>query len=183
MHIRPARSTDVAAIARVHVDSWRTTYEGIVPGAFLAQLSYRQRAQLWQSVLACPAPNTAVYVAADASGDIVGFASAGPERSGKTTYVAELYAIYILQSYQGQGIGRQLMAAVAKRLVEAGMTSLLLWVLAANPSRRFYEALGGQPVSEKTVTIGGVPLLEVSYGWPDVHRLLGEPPGDTSAAP
>jgi GNAT superfamily N-acetyltransferase len=183
MHIRPANSTDVAAIARVHVDSWRTTYHGIVPSAFLAQLSYSQRAQLWQTVLSCPAPNTCVYVAADASGNLVGFASGGPERSGNTPYMAELYAIYLLQPYQGQGIGQQLMAAVVKRLVEMGMNSLLLWVLAENPSRRFYEALGGQPVSEKTVTIGGVSLLEVSYGWQDVHWLLGESKRDQSAAP
>jgi GNAT superfamily N-acetyltransferase len=156
----------------VHVDSWPTTYHGIVPSDFLAKLSYTQREQLWYDVLSRPALNTFVYVATEASGNVVGFASAGPERSGNTAYMAELYAIYLLKAFQGQGIGRQLVAAVVKRLVEAGMTSLLLWVLADNPSRRFYAALGGQPVSEKTVTIGGVPLLEIGYGWRDARMLM-----------
>jgi hypothetical protein len=55
------------------------------------------------------------------------------------------------------------------------MTALLLWVLAENPARRFYERLGGQPVSTKTVTIGGVPLTEVAYGWLDARTIIALP--------
>jgi hypothetical protein len=58
------------------------------------------------------------------------------------------------------------------RLIQDGVTALLLWVLAENPARKFYERLGGQPVYEKTVTIGGVPLIEVAYGWRDAQALL-----------
>jgi FR47-like protein len=57
------------------------------------------------------------------------------------------------------------------RLIQEGMTALLLWVLAANPARKFYERLGGQPVYEKTVTIGGVPLIEVAYRWRNAHTI------------
>jgi hypothetical protein len=52
------------------------------------------------------------------------------------------------------------------------MTALLLWVLAENLSRTFYERLGGRPVDEKTVNIGGVPLIEVAYGWLDSQILI-----------
>ena len=45
MLIREASPTDAAAIARVHVDSWRTTYAGIVPADYLANLSYTRREQ------------------------------------------------------------------------------------------------------------------------------------------
>ncbi len=40
--LREANVLDAAAIAKVHVDSWRTTYAGVVPEDFLAQLSYEQ---------------------------------------------------------------------------------------------------------------------------------------------
>ena len=33
--IRPDDVSDAVAIARVHVDSWRTTYAGIVPDDYL----------------------------------------------------------------------------------------------------------------------------------------------------
>ena len=107
----------------------------------------------------------------------MGFVSGGPERSGDTLYTGELYAIYLLASYHGQGIGQQLASALVTRLIQAGMTTLLLWVLAANPARKFYERLGGQPVYEKTVTIGGLPLVEVAYGWRDARAIAGMPNG------
>jgi ribosomal protein S18 acetylase RimI-like enzyme len=170
--IRTARVDDAAAIATVHVESWRTTYKGIVPDDFLARLSYEQRGQFWRQVLTEPGSASFVYVADDGPGQVVGFVSGGPERSGDTLYTGELYAIYLFASYQGQGIGRQLVSTLVTRLMQEGMTALLLWVLAANPARQFYERLGGQHVYEKTVTIGGVPLLEIAYGWRDARTII-----------
>ncbi len=41
--VRDATSADAPAIARIHIDSWRSTYRGIVPHEYLAELSYRER--------------------------------------------------------------------------------------------------------------------------------------------
>jgi GNAT superfamily N-acetyltransferase len=172
MLIRPATPTDAAAIARVHVDSWRTTYAGIVPADYLDHLSYAQREQFWHDIFANPAPSGCVYVAEHDTGALLGFASGGPERSGDTVYRGELYAIYLLARYQRQGLGRRLTLAVAQRLLQCGLPSMLIWVLAANPGRAFYAALGGQPVYEKNVTIGAAQLREVAYGWPDLHGFV-----------
>ncbi len=54
------------------------------------------------------------------------------------------------------------------------MTSMKVWVLADNPFRAFYEALGGKYVSEKEIVIGGAPLIEVAYGWNELNVLLGQ---------
>jgi ribosomal protein S18 acetylase RimI-like enzyme len=175
VHIRPATAHDAAAIANVHVESWRTTYKGIVPDDFLAGLSDAPREQIWRQVLINPGSPSFVYVAEGGRGQVVGFVSGGPERRGHPVYTGELYAIYLLAAYQGQGIGRQLVRSLTSRLRREGLTALLLWVLAENPSRIFYERLGGRPVEEKTVTIGGVPLVEVAYGWLDSRALI-EPP-------
>jgi GNAT superfamily N-acetyltransferase len=112
MLIREASPTDAAAIARVHVDSWRTTYAGIVPADYLANLSYARREQFWCDLFSTPTPAGCVYVAAQETGEIVGFASGGPERSGNVVYRGELYAIYLLAPYQRQGLGRRLTMAV-----------------------------------------------------------------------
>jgi hypothetical protein len=82
MPIREAGITDAATIARVHVDSWRTTYVGIVPIDYLAGLSYEQREEKWRRILSMPAGLECVYVAEDATGNVIGFACGGPERSG-----------------------------------------------------------------------------------------------------
>jgi hypothetical protein len=50
MHIREATMADVAAIARVHVESWRATYKGLLPDGYLANLTYEQREPLWREI-------------------------------------------------------------------------------------------------------------------------------------
>jgi hypothetical protein len=41
---------------------------------------------------------------------------------------------------------------------------MAVWVLALNPFRKFYEALGGEPISEQTIERGGQSFLAVAYG-------------------
>jgi|SRR5262245_33269977 len=170
MIIREAHSADAPAIGRVQVDSWRTTYAGLVPADYLASLSYEQQGQVWECSISSLSRAAAMYVAA-ATGEVVGFAHSGPERSGNQTYTGELYAIYLLAAYQRQGVGRQLTGAVAKGLLHHGLSSMLVWVLAANPSRACYEALGGQQVAEQEIRIGAARLTEVAYGWRDIRGL------------
>jgi GNAT superfamily N-acetyltransferase len=176
VEIRAAHPSDAAAIAKVHVDSWRTTYRGIVPDDFLAALSYEQREGMWCDILSPPSRSSFVYVAEDPCGHIVGFASGGPARDADPDYTGELYAIYVLQDQQRHGLGRRLIGAVVRRLIQAGMTSLLVWVLADNPARKFYEALGGQYVYDKRVSIGNARLVEVAYGWRDARILAAGMP-------
>ena len=98
VQIREASVPDAAAIAKVHVDSWRTTYTGVVPDDFLAQLSYEQRVRTWRDVLSTHGVTEFVFVAEAEASNIVGFASGGPDRSGNTDYKGELYAIYLLEA-------------------------------------------------------------------------------------
>ncbi len=174
MLIRKARPDDAPAIARVHVDSWRTTYAGIVSSEFLAALSYGQRERMWSDFLSSPTSQNVVHVAEAADGDVDGFASAGPEREGDNLYKGEVYALYLLQSHQRQGIGSMLFRASAKELHRQGIASMLIWVLAANPARKFYEAAGGKYVRERQIEIGSQLLVEVAYGWDelDMRALL-----------
>jgi ribosomal protein S18 acetylase RimI-like enzyme len=173
VRIREANSTDAPAIARVHVDSWRTTYRGIVPDDYLAKLSYERRTNQWAQGLGDPESREFHYVAEDASDGVVGFVSGGPERSGDLTYTGELYRIWLLERHQRRGIGRQLVHATVERLAEAGSRSMLVWVLADNASRGFYEALGGQFVRHGQTEIGGGLFDQVAYGWSDTAKIGG----------
>ena len=173
MRIREATLDDVPGIARVHVDTWRTTYSGIVPAEYLAGLSYEQRESRWRENLSSQGDGSFTLVA-DADGSVVGFAGGGPERDTTPGYDGELYGLYVLAAYQRQGIGRELTLTVARRLAADGFRAMIIWVLKDNlKARAFYEAMGGVPVSEKTITIGGSELIEVAYGWPGLtHWLL-----------
>jgi ribosomal protein S18 acetylase RimI-like enzyme len=169
-----ARPQDIPAIAKVHVDSWRTTYRGIVASEFLASLSYEESERMWLNGLASSTHPVSLLVAETADGAVVGFAAGGPEREGDPNYQGEIYAIYLVQNYQRRGIGSALFKACVRELERRGFTSLLLWVLKANPARRFYETLGGKFLREKEIPIGNERLVEVAYGWTDT-RTTPEP--------
>jgi len=171
MHIREASLDDVPGIARVHVDTWRLAYVDIVPAEYLAGLSYEQRESRWRENLSSQGDGSFTLVA-DADGSVVGFTGGGPERNNIPGYDGELYGLYVLAAYQRQGIGRELMLTVARRLAADGFKAMILWVLKDNlKARAFYETMGGVPAGEKTITIGGAELVDVAYGWPDIRAI------------
>lgn len=169
MIIRKAHPNDAAGIAKVQVDSWRTTYKGIVPDDFLQQLSYEKREEVWREAT----KSTLVFVAEEENGQIVGFICGGKERSGKYEgYDGELYAIYILKEYQDRGIGTLLVKELSKAMSESGFRSMIVLVLDENPATYFYEALGGKLIGYDEIEIGGMPLKERVYGWRELRNLL-----------
>ena len=70
--IRRATARDAPAIARVRVDSWRTTYRGMIPDAYLDGMQVEASTALWDRVLTA-GPNTTCVFVAEHGTDIVGF--------------------------------------------------------------------------------------------------------------
>lgn len=169
--IRPARLDDAEGIARVQVESWRTTYVGIMPDDLLANMKAEDRLEMWRRPLSNPESRSVIYVA-EADSQVIGFAAGGPERTEHAVYKTEIYAIYLLQAYQGQGIGRKLVQAVVRQLVDRGYSTMLIWVAAKNPATHFYASLGGQPFDRKADTFGGAEIEEIAYGYDDLKKLI-----------
>jgi ribosomal protein S18 acetylase RimI-like enzyme len=172
-NIRPALIQDARSIAEVHVESWKTTYRGILPESLLSSLSIEKREQFWRDLLTSPQPNSITLVGCDASGRVVGFVSGGSERTGKLGCDGELYAVYLLQTAQRRGLGTLLVRRFVSELSERGFASMAVWVLALNPSRKFYEALGGEVIREQPIESGGESFQEIAYGWRDLSRFGG----------
>jgi ribosomal protein S18 acetylase RimI-like enzyme len=164
--IREAIPEDASGIAQVHIQSWQTSYRGMVPDEVLDNLSIKRREGYWQQITSGSEILHFVFVAENEQEEVVGFASGGRSRQESLPFAGELYAIYLLEAYKRQGIGIKLFQAAIERLIVEGIDSMMLWVLADNyPARRFYEKMAGKYVTEQTITIGGKELLEVAYGW------------------
>ncbi|MBD1373150.1 GNAT family N-acetyltransferase [Hazenella sp. IB182357] len=163
MRIRKATLHDARGISQVHVSSWRSTYQGIVEDSYLENMKVEERLLLWETALANPP--YIIYVAENINGEVVGFACGGQERSQKYDADGEVYAIYILEPYQRQGLGRALITEVRQDLVAAQYHTMLIWVLEQNPARPFYEALGGKAVATETLQIGNRQFKEMAYVW------------------
>lgn len=165
-NIRPALAADALAIAEIHVESWRTTYQGILPQTYLDALSVPAREECWAKTLNAPQPDMIALAAQDTgSRRVVGFLCGGRERTGQLGCDAELYAIYVLREFQGKGLGLLLVNRLGHELSTRGFGSLAVWVLAANPSRHFYERLGAEVLGEQGIELAGQSFTEVAYGW------------------
>jgi ribosomal protein S18 acetylase RimI-like enzyme len=167
--IRQATSADARAIARLDVETWQAAYPGVLSSRYLVGLSERRREVGWRSVILHEPRD--VRVAVDAGGAIVGFGSCGPSR-GERDFAGEVFTLYVEPDRHNEGIGRRLLIALFRRLVAAGRDSAILWVLRDNPSRFFYERLGGRQVSRRTLNVGGAAVAALAYGWPDLPGFL-----------
>lgn len=145
---RDATPEDAAGIARMHVDAWRAGYAHILPADALAALSVPQRTASWARALTKQASeDTGQWtLVADSEGEIVGFASGGPNRAPEPAGASELYGLYVAPSHWERGVGSRLIEASLERLREGGDELAVLWVLEDNErARRFYRRRGWSP--------------------------------------
>lgn len=171
--IRPAKVEDAPGIARVHISSWRETYPGILPDSLLTSISLVERTARWHSNLTDATNPIATFVAAEPSREIVGFASCGPTEQSIPGYLGEFRAIYLLRRAQRRGLGRRLMAEMARHLLDQSYPSATLWVAEGNGrARAFYEALGGENLGGEERMFFGHKLESVAYGWRDLMALV-----------
>jgi GNAT superfamily N-acetyltransferase len=163
--IRLARPEDAAAIASIYVDSWRDTYAGILPASGLLKMSKADQTAGWTRTIKHSNLRNPVLVASDDKSRIYGFASAGVSRDKSLPYEGEIYALYVAPGRTGQGMGTALMSSVFRLFSKANYGGIVIWALAANPSRFFYEAMGGQLIAERHHPMWGETLREAGYGW------------------
>src|SRR6185503_7349392 len=128
--------------------------------------------------------STAVFVAAASGADvpqgsgsrIIGFATAGRSRiseiAGRHLAEGEVETLYVLDDWRDRGVGRKLMRVAAGHLAEAGCRSCFVWVLQANPSRWFYQRLGGKAAADAVIQFAGQKVPQTAFVWDPIERLL-----------
>jgi GNAT superfamily N-acetyltransferase len=157
---------DAEALARLHVESWRSAYRGILPDAFLDGSLEENRLQLWRQRAALPSDQRPLVLTARLDAVLVGFACVFPGADGR--WGALLDNLHVLPELRGQRIGARLFEMARRRPYAAGANGrLYLWVLEANAgARRFYERHGGVPADRIIADVAtGIKAAEVRYVW------------------
>ena len=182
--VRRARPSDAPLIGAVHVAAWRSTYPGILPEAYLARLSVvRHVAQYDRQIRS----GGGVYVAVASGPDVpegaaprlVGFTTVGRGRGklpGGCSADGEIETLYVLDDWRDRGVGRRLIRTGAAHLAAAGSRAAFLWVLSSNPSRWFYERLGGRAVAHSQTSVAGVSVPQTAFAWDPIERLIATSP-------
>jgi ribosomal protein S18 acetylase RimI-like enzyme len=132
--IRPVTPSDVAAVRRVLVETWHATYDAVLGAERVAEIT-----GTWHSLgnLAAQVDRPAeVFLLAEAGDAIVATASVVRQAEG-----ARLGRLYVLPTFQGQGIGRALMDEALRLAGDPDPVTLEVEPTNA-PAIRFYEMAG-----------------------------------------
>jgi GNAT superfamily N-acetyltransferase len=93
-------------VARVHVETWKAAYVGIVPAEVLSGLTVESREAIWRESISRGSPE---LVVAKENDQVVGFISFGACRdAGVPRSVAEIWALYVLPDQWSRGVGRKI---------------------------------------------------------------------------
>lgn len=171
MKFREANRSDADHIALLHAKSWRQTYRGMMPDAFLDGDVISNRLRAWHDRLAQDRADQFVCLAEDGP-DLVGFICAfGNEDS---TWGSCIDNLHVAQERKRMGAGTALMKEAASWLqAHYPQSGVYLWVMEANaPARRFYERLGASNAGtvDKLDPAGGS-APSCRYVWPDPAKL------------
>ncbi len=168
--IRQAIRADADAIARVHVDSWRETYRGLIGEAIIESRTIDRRTAQWTDSLAAADRVTFVACIQEV---ICGFASALVRAPSQGEARAYLETLYVMRAAQGAGIGKALLMSTAQELSRRGCNALLLHVLRDNrAARSFYEHLGGRYIKDRIQTDENDRWCDAAYEWTNLASLI-----------
>lgn len=147
--LRRAQPADAPSMAKVHVDSWRETYRGLMSDVVLddpALLSWRER--FWAAALTDPKYNQNNIAVASYEVTIVGIAMSGPSLDDDAEPQIQLHVLYAYAAFHGSGVGTALLNEVIAATAPAA-----LWVADPNPrAQAFYRKNGF--VSDGTLKTG-----------------------------
>lgn len=171
--IRQAGPGDALGAAIVNVYTWQTAYAGLLPQEMLRQriLGLTRNAAGTRRWL----ENGGAGLVAEESGAIVGMCLYGGCRSDEYPGGGEITALYVLDGFQGQGVGKALFRAAVRRLRAAGYTSMVIHCLCGNPSLEFYRHMGGTVTAQREDRIGGAALQTDVVYYPDLDALGARP--------
>ncbi len=176
LRLRDAGPDDASALTRLHIDSWRETYTGLLPDGLLSDLenSPYHSLESWRQTFARLEEPAAVLLVEDAAGVPVAYAEFKRHDGVLPEFRGEILRIYVRGSHQRRGLGRRLMNAMAQRMAATNLTPIVLWVLEANEAAaRYYAGLGAERIHRQVAFMwNGISVPEIAFGWRDAALLI-----------
>lgn len=162
--ITEASFEDLPDVARIHVESWREAYKGLVSQAYLDGMNASARQKKWEDLFRRnAAEDKSLHVARDGS-EVVGFISFGRGRDARKVGFGEIYAVYLVKRCWGFGFGHALFGSAVRQLQREGMARVYLWVLDSNVRAiASYQKWGGRVEEDMILhgNIGGQEITEI----------------------
>ena len=153
--IRLMTSKDIAYVQQIAHETWRETYNNIIPH----ELQTRFLTRNYSDMMLMKRMEKTIMLIAECEGVPIGFANfTRIDADGDS----ELTAMYILPNYQQTGYGKKLFLQALSQLKDA--SKLSVYVDEQNSlGRTFYEKQGFQFVEMFSESFEGYPVKTVQY--------------------
>lgn len=154
---RDAVVGDIPALAELHVTTWNATYN-TRRGPTVAIRTWQ-----WNKVFAEENRRDFVLVLEDRNQRLIGFTWGKPNEG---EFAGQISKIYLRWEYHGLGLGRRMMEETARRFLDRGIHSFILFAELSNPTLGFYDRMGGERLLNDRGQFDG------AYGWRDARKLV-----------
>jgi len=163
INIRIAKEDELEEIIRVNRLSWKTTYKGIIEQKFLDDLPLTMSKEKLTEIKTEIKNNKRKYIVALYNKKIIGMLLYLGANYEENNNVARIQAIYILEEYQKQGIGKKMFDFAKEKMRKEKYTEIIIGCIEKNPSNEFYKKLGGEFVGKESIKINGKDYKENIY--------------------
>ncbi len=165
--IKEIEKNDLYNYMFVNTYAWDETYRGIMADEFLDKIKNElnqnvERLENKFDKTKIDEPNYKRYLLY-VNEEPVGIVAIGNSREEKYPKSGELQSLYLLNKAKKKGYGRILFEKAKQELKNMGFNDMIIYCLKDNPTKNFYEYLGGKLVFEKKRNIGGKDLIENVY--------------------
>ena len=158
---RDAREDEIIPLANLHVIAWHQTYN-VKPKPQIWTIREWQ----WREEFSKNTGSWFCIVIENQRGELIGFAKGVKPPPGEhPDNLGNLSKIYLLQDYQRMGLGRKLLGLTVRRFLKMGITQMVLYGEASNPSCAFHDAMGGKRLCGENGVFTG------NYSWDDLEKL------------
>ena len=146
---------DLQAVGELYAESWKQTYQRLLPQRFLDKLTHDR----WTALLhAEPEASLGMYE----DGALVGTAMLGFGREEGREGCGEVVSLYLSPDRIGQGYGSRLLEAAMQHLREQGCEKVYLWVMCGNiHAVHFYVRKGFHPTGRIQMENYGGEMVEL----------------------
>ncbi|MGN1311380.1 MAG: GNAT family N-acetyltransferase [Bacilli bacterium] len=160
--IRKANEKDAERITRIHLNSWRTTYNNVFPvEVFDKQESeYISRVENIKNAII---NNTSNYIVLEENNIVKAFICYGDARGDKYKDYKEIYSIYIEKNNQGKGYGSKLIKYCFDLFKKENFGRVIIRCLKGNTAEEFYHKMGGEVIDSESCTLHGTNITENIY--------------------
>lgn len=157
--VRPAKESDLPTVALIAGEGWRNAYHGLISEEAIEDMLRR-----WYSPEALKRRLNNGWLEVTEMGErVIGFI-----QHGAINDIHEVFAIYVLPAFLGQGVGWALWQRALNEAVRKGRAAAIeLWVLQGNRlGINWYNRQNGVVVAERQVEMLDRRHAELRYRFP-----------------